>query len=82
VLKGLGAVKAVEAVEAVGVVVAAAVVGAIIVIRRIEVRAVLGVKDIEDIVLGEGLVFINRNRLSRVVAINTYTLWIYFKTPV
>jgi hypothetical protein len=49
----------VEAVEAVGVVVAAAVMGAIIVIRRIEVGAVLGAEYMEDIVLGGGLVFIN-----------------------
>jgi hypothetical protein len=63
----------VEAVEAVGVVVAA-VVGAIMVIRRIEVGA--------DIVLGGGLAFIDRNRLGRVVAIDTYTLRIYFETPI
>jgi hypothetical protein len=70
----------VEAVEAVGVVVA--VVGAIMVIRRIEVGAVLGAEDVEDIVLGGGLVFINRNRLGRAVAIDTYTLRIHFETPI
>jgi hypothetical protein len=59
-----------------------AVVGAIIIIRRIEVGAVLGAEDVEDIILGGGLVFINRNRLGRVVAIDIYTLWIYFETPI
>jgi hypothetical protein len=57
----------------VGVVVAA-VVEVIMVIRRIEVRAALGAEDVEDIVLGAGLVFINQNRLDRAVAIDTYTL--------
>jgi hypothetical protein len=72
----------VEAVKAVGVVVAAVVEGAIMVIRRIEVGAVLGAEDVEDIILGGGLVFIDQNRLGRVVAINTYTLRIYFETPI
>jgi hypothetical protein len=40
-------------------VVVAAVVEVIIVIRRIEVRAVLGAEDVEDIILRGGLVFIN-----------------------
>jgi hypothetical protein len=77
VFEDLGAV---EAVEAVGVVVA--VVGAIMVIRRIEVRAVLGAEDVEDIVLGGGLVFIDRNRLDLIVAIDIYTLRIHFETPI
>jgi hypothetical protein len=72
----------VEAVEAVGVVVAAVVEGAIMVIRRIEVGAVLGAEDVEDIVLGGGLVFIDRNRLDLTVAIDIYTLRIHFETPI
>jgi hypothetical protein len=79
VLEDLGVV---EAVEAVGVVVAAVVEGAIMVIRRIEVGAVLGAEDVEDIVLGGGLAFIDRNRLDRAVAIDTYTLRIHFETPI
>jgi hypothetical protein len=71
-----------EAVEAVGVMVAAVVVEVIMVTRRIEVKAVLRAEDIEDIGLRAGLVYINQNRLDQIVTIDTYTLWIYFETPI
>ena len=54
----------VEVEEVAKVVVAVVVEEVIIVIKRIEVVEVFKKEDVEDINLGAGLVYINRNRLN------------------
>jgi len=61
--------------------VAVAVEEVIMVIRRIEVVEVFEEEDVEDIDLGVGPVYIDRNRLDQAVVINTYTYRIHFETP-
>jgi hypothetical protein len=71
----------VEVEEVAKVAVAVAVEEVIIVIRRIKVVEVFKEEDMEDIDLGAGPVYINRNQLDQAVVINTYTYQIYFETP-
>jgi hypothetical protein len=61
--------------------VAVAVEEVIMVIRRIEVVEVFEEEDVEDIDLGAGPVYIDRNQLDQAVVIDTYTHRIHFETP-